>query len=71
MVVTHRSTLVASPRRCGRGALRRPDVCRPLRGNAGRCACVTIFLALVLLPIIVAHPILGFVILVGLLASRN
>ena len=39
------------------------------RERSGRCACVSVLIAFLLLPVIVAHPILGFLVLVFLLSS--
>lgn len=39
--------------------------------RSGRCACVSVLLAIILLPIIAAHPILGFFILLFLLSSSK
>jgi len=39
--------------------------------RSGRCACVSVLLAIILLPIIAAHPILGFFVLLFLLSSSK
>ncbi len=42
-----------------------------LHSRRGRCACVSVLLAALLLPVIAAHPLLGFVVLVWLLSSGD
>lgn len=41
------------------------------RFRAGRCACFTLLLAMFLLPVMFAHPIIGFVILFYLLSAKD
>lgn len=44
---------------------------RPHSVRAGNCGCGSLLLAIILLPVITAHPVLGLIILFFLISSKK